>query len=107
VNTRDYVLIDDRIEKSLRNRLGTIVNPRTKDTPGLQAADLLVYRMYRASKDKIANPQGEPSPILMRLLRNWRGKLELRLMNSELFAAMEKAGREAYEKVIRDGSAIG
>lgn len=45
----DYVLIDDRLDESLRSKLGTLVNPRAKDTPGLQAADLLVYRMYRAS----------------------------------------------------------
>jgi hypothetical protein len=97
----DYLLIDDRLDESLRNRLGTIVNPRAKDTPGLQASDLLVYRMYRASKDRLATPESDPPQLLMRLIRNWRGEKTVKLFNTEIFLKMEKAGREAYEKMMK------
>jgi len=100
----NYILIDERLPESLRGQLGTLSNPLSKDTPGIQAADLLAYRMYRASLDALSKPNYEPPALLMKLLRNWKGKLALRLMNSEIFAAMEQGGREAYERMIKDGT---
>jgi hypothetical protein len=96
-----FLMGDERLDRSVRSCLGSLRNPLAKQTPGIQAADLLAYRMHRASLDKLRNPHCEPSPILIKLLRNWKGKLQLRLMNSDLFAAMEKAGQEAYERMTK------
>jgi len=97
-----FLMVDERIEPALRNRLGgTILNPLAKDTPGLQAADLLANRIYRAALKKLADPNSPDSALLLKLLKNWRGDLRLRLMNAELFAAMEREGRAAYARMTK------
>jgi hypothetical protein len=51
-----FLLVDERLPESLRGRLGTLQNPLAKDTPGLQAADLIAKVMYDASLAALANP---------------------------------------------------
>lgn len=98
-----YLLVDDRLSEKLRSCLGTLANPLAKDTPGLQAADLLAYVMYDASLVALTNPpKYQPPALLMRLLKNWQGKPALKLMNKGIFEAMEREGRKAYEKMIRE-----
>jgi hypothetical protein len=98
-----FLMIDDRIDLAMRERLGgTLLNPPAKETPGLQAADLLANRIYRAALAKLADPNSPDSKLLLKLLTNWKATLRLRLMNAELFSEIEKAGRVAYEKMIRE-----
>ena len=102
----NFLIVDERLEPAVRRRLGgTLLNPPAKETPGLQAADLLANRIYRASLKKLADPNSPDSELLLKLLKNWKANIRLRLMNAELFAAIEQGGREAYEKMIRDQTA--
>lgn len=96
-----FLLADGRLPEPLRSLLGEISYPLSRDTPGVQAADLLAYRIYRGAKEKLAEPNSEPSPLMMRLLKNWKGKRTLPLMNTEIFVGMEKEGQAAYERMIK------
>lgn len=99
----NFLMIDERMEPEMRNRLGgTLLNPPAKETPGLQAADLLANRMYRAALKKLADPNSPDSQFLVKLLKNWRANLRLRLINTELLTAIEQAGRDAYENMVRE-----
>ena len=98
----EFFAVDERLDKPIREALGTIAFPLAKDTPGLQAADLLAYRLYRGAKEKLQDESIDPSPLLMALLTNWRGKKTFPLINRPLLEGMEKAGREAYEKMMAE-----
>jgi hypothetical protein len=99
-----FLLIDDRLSESLRSKLGTLANPLAKNTPGLQAADLIAHIMYRAAISALANPKKyQPSLFLMRLLQNWQGEPSVKLMNAEIFSAMEREGEAAYRRMLESG----
>ena len=85
----------------MRARLGTLSNPLATDSPGIQAADLLANRMYRAALRKLSDPNSPDSKLLLALLTNWKASIRLRLMNSELFSAIEREGRAAYERIVK------
>jgi hypothetical protein len=97
----EFFAVDERLEKPIRDALGTIAFPLAKNTPGIQAADLLVYRLYRGAKEKLRDETIDPSPLLMALLTNWRGKRTFPLINRALLDGREKAGGEAYERMMR------
>src|SRR6266850_2387043 len=52
-----------------RHLLGDIDFPLSKQKPGLQAADLLVYQLYQHNRARFAGPAGM-RPLLRRLLKN-------------------------------------
>jgi hypothetical protein len=61
--------------------------------------------MYGASISALANPKKyQPSQFLMRLLQNWQGELSVRLMNREIFSAMEREGEAAYRRMLASGN---
>jgi hypothetical protein len=100
-----FLLVDDRLSESVRSKLGTLTNPLAKDTPGIQAADLIAYTMYGASIVALANPKKyQPPAFLMRLLQNWNGEPSVRLMNREVFSAMEREGEAAYRRMLASGN---
>jgi hypothetical protein len=96
-------LIDERLPKEIRNLLGTIAYPLAKDTPGLQAADLLCNRLYRRALYALDNPSTNPNQLLSDLLKNWQGgAAKLILMNKAVFEQMEKnAEVEAAKRQAR------
>ncbi|MGC2472864.1 MAG: DUF3800 domain-containing protein [Candidatus Sulfotelmatobacter sp.] len=106
-NLYRFLTIDERLPMPLRAKLGTLANPLAKDTPGLQAADLLAYTMYDASLIALTRTMQKkayyPPVFLMRLLRNWQGDPSVRLMNSEVFLEMERAGEAEYKKMFERG----
>ena len=103
----NFLMVDERIELAMRNRLGgTLLNPPAAETPGLQAADLLANRIYRAALKKLANPNSPDSPLLVKLLTNWKAGPRLILMNAKYFAAVEKRGRESFEEMVRSGNVV-
>lgn len=84
-------LVDERLPMETRNQLGTIAYPLAKDTPGIQAADLLCNRLYRRALYALANPRTNPTPLLSNLLKNWQGGApKLVLLNEAAFEQMEK-----------------
>ena len=92
--------MDDRLPLDLRDRLGTIAYPLSKDTPGIQAADLLTNRLYKRAMWVLEHPESDPKPLLATLLKNWQGgPPELKLMNTNVFSQMELKGREEFEKL--------
>lgn len=99
----EYLLVDERVPESLRDRLGTLRNPPAKDTPGIQAADLIAYVMYGSSLAALENPDYHPPEALMRLLKNWQGEPTLKPMNTEIFNAIEQSAKAEYERRLRSG----
>ena len=92
--------VDERLPLELRDRLGTIAFPASKDTPGIQAADLLTNRLYKRAMWVLEHPESDPKPLLTTLLKNWQGgPPELKLMNTNVFAQLELKGREEFEKL--------
>lgn len=95
-----FLLIDDRLPESLRSAFGTLVNPLAKDTPGLQAADLIAYTMYQASLAALDDAGNyHPPEFLMRLVQNWQGEATLKLMNAEWFSKMNEKAAEEYRRI--------
>jgi hypothetical protein len=97
------LLADDRIAPDLRDRLGTISYPLSKETPGIQAADLLTNRLYKRSQWALKNPDSEPRPLLLALVKNWRSVPKLQLMNRDVFMDLEKRGRESFATLKATG----
>lgn len=97
------LLVDDRMPPDLRDKLGSISYPLSKDTPGIQAADLLTNRLYKRSLWALKNPDSEPRPLLLALLKNWKGVPKLHLLNRDVFLEMEKRGRESFETLRASG----
>ena len=95
-----FLLQDERLDDSLRSLLGTIAYPRSKNTPGIQAADLLAYRIYRGAKDKLTSPNYIPSALLLKLFQKWKGtRLEFPLMNRTWLERMDSEG----ERLMKAG----
>jgi Protein of unknown function (DUF3800) len=94
---------DERIPDSLRSRLGTIVNPLSKDTPGIQAADLLSYRMYRHASEKADNHFLPTPPLLMTLIKRQRPNQAFTLFDTKAILRMENRAREDYIRVASRG----
>jgi hypothetical protein len=100
--------VDKRLPSDQRNRLGTIAYPLSKDTPGIQAADLLSNRIYKRAMWVLNHPNSnsDPTPLLATLLKNWQGGVPtLKLMNTDMFAAMALKGQEEFEKLKASGKA--
>jgi hypothetical protein len=92
--------VDDRLPLDLRDRLGTIAFPASRDTPGIQAADLVANRLYKRALWVLEHAESDPKPLLMTLLKNWQGgPPEFKLMDAKVFAQMEMKGREEFEKL--------
>lgn len=73
------LLKDGRLK--CRPRLGTLSFPLSKDTPGIQAADLLVYQMYEFNRDKLDKKRPVPMPhVLKRLIKNRKHGQDFRLL---------------------------
>lgn len=90
---------DDRLPKETRDKLGQISYPLSKDTPGIQAADLFSNRLYRRALYAIKNPDSNPTELLEILMKNWQGTPELKLMNKTVFSDMERRARESLERM--------
>jgi hypothetical protein len=95
---------DERIPEPLRRRLGQISYPLSKETPGIQAADLLAYRTYRHCHDLLIN-RNTPTPDLLRsickrakpkqrsLLLDQIGLMELQRIAVEQYNSLKEAGK--------------
>ena len=79
------IMQDNRIEQ--RNLLGNIDFPLSKDTPQLQAADLLVYQLY---KHNLARFEGTATKtkVLKLLLRNRKPQQSFRVFDANELAEL-------------------
>jgi hypothetical protein len=72
-----FLLEDERLDESLRSLLGGIEYPLSKDTPGIQAADLLVNRLYRYALARLED-ENKPVPLLLsQLVKKCRPELKM------------------------------
>jgi len=100
----NYLFNDPRLQASIQQRMGGITYPLAKDTPGLQAADLLVYRFYRFVLDKLSAKDNLPEPVLIsRLLKNRKKKQRFTLFDSDYLHKMQKMAREHHGKLVQNG----
>jgi hypothetical protein len=87
------LVIDPRIPDHYRNFIGGLSFPLAKDTPGLQAADLLVNRMYRHSSKVAQEQKTLPLPSLLNMLiKNRKPRQTFNLLtDKKLDGIVEKA----------------
>jgi hypothetical protein len=93
-------LEDERLPAPMRERLGTIAYPLSKETPGIQAADLLANRMYKRALYALDKPESNPTELLMTLTKNWQGQRQLKLLNKDVFIEMERRARAETAKML-------
>lgn len=99
-----HILVDSRLQESVKQLLGQISYPLAKDTPGLQAADLLMYRCYRFALDKIDAKQNLPiPPLIAKLTKNRKAKQRFDLFDSTRLQQLQDMGKRAYEKLVQEG----
>jgi|SRR5579859_1628428 len=99
-----FILIDSRLQASVKELLGQISYPLAKDTPGLQAADLLVYRLYRFVLDKIDAKQNLATPVLIaKLMKNRKARQRFDLFDSSRLQKLEEMGRQMYDQLAQEG----
>ncbi|HVZ61540.1 MAG TPA: DUF3800 domain-containing protein [Terriglobales bacterium] len=86
-----------------RHFMGNCLFPSSKDTPGLQAADLFAYLTYKHYVAFVRDKKPpRPDAILIRLLRNKKADQKFTMMRKENFyevMEMEKTRQEAYQKL--------
>jgi uncharacterized protein DUF3800 len=99
-----FILVDSRLPASIKGLLGQIGYPLAKDTPGLQAADLLAYRFYRFALDKIETKTNIPTPpLLSKLIKNRKSRQRFDLFESTRLQKLETLGRQMYDELARQG----
>jgi hypothetical protein len=100
----NYLFNDVRLQASIQDLLGGIHYPLAKDTPGIQGADLLVYRLYRFAQEKLEAKKNLPNPpLLAKLIKNRKPEQRFTLFNSELIRKMQEGGKQAYERLAQNG----
>lgn len=99
-----FVLSDARLPASVRNLLGRISYPLASSTPGLQAADLLAYRLYRFALDKVAAKQNLPIPALIsKLTKNRKSGQRFTMFDSSRLTQLINMGQHAFHELARRG----
>lgn len=96
---QNNLLNDSRIPESLRSRLGTIAYPSSKDTPGIQAADLLAYRMYRHSLDLLKDRDIPTPTLLIRLCKRAKKKQRFALLTGETIREIGQQAQKEYDQL--------
>lgn len=96
---------DPRLPEPLRSLLGQLSAPQAKDTPGLQAADLLAYELYQhASRLLAAGKNVPPRSLLRQLLTNRLQRQRFIMFDGKKFAQIEAAGKAAFEQILKAAS---
>lgn len=97
---QNNLLADPRIPASLRSRLGTIAYPLSKDTPGIQAADLLAYRMYKHSLDLLTNTELPTPALLTRLCKRAKKKQRFTFFTADTINQMRVRAQKEYDRMM-------
>jgi len=91
---------DPRLSQTTKDKMGTLAFPLAKDTPPLQAADLLVYQLYQFGLARFRGG-ARMRPILKSLLKNQRANQRFNLLRTDDFyelVTIATAGSAAYQK---------
>lgn len=100
----NFILVDSRVPSSLKAKLGQIGYPLAKDTPGIQAADLLAYRLHRLANDRIKVESNIPVPkLLNQILKNRKPKQRFIMFDSVRFQQLERIGQQMYDELSKEG----
>jgi hypothetical protein len=101
----NFILKDSRLPSSVKATLGQMSYPLAKDTPGIQAADLLAYRLYRYAQDKIIAKQNLPVPTLIfRLTRNRKVRQRFTLFDSSRLRDILNAAEKEHGRILQESS---
>jgi len=99
-----FLLEDSRLPDSVKSLLGQISFPLAKDTPGLQAADLLAYRLHRLAIERIKAERNIPVPALLaKILRNKKPQQRFIMFDSVRLQQLEQAGQKMYDELAQQG----
>lgn len=82
-----FQLIKQDRKSGFRHRMGSIDFRNGEDAPGLQAADLLAYQVYKSAQHRIGRtaPLGfdELSPLLRKLISNGRKRYQFPFLDAD------------------------
>jgi len=95
------LLGDERIDQDLRVRLGQISYPFAKDTPGIQAADLVANRMYQHAQKLLENRYLEAPILLRKILKRAKKNQRFTLFDRQALDDMEVRAAAMYERIMR------
>jgi len=100
-----FILEDSRIASSIKSKLGQLSFPLAKDTPGIQAADLLAYRFYQLTKARIKEEKNLPlTPLLEKLLKNRKPNQRFLMFDSVRFQQLEQQARKIHDELTAKGA---
>jgi len=88
-----YELLKNDPSLSVRDRLGELSFPTSLEAKPLQAADLLVYKMYKYGIEKVSNPRTKFDYILDRAMKNLKSPKDWPFFNAEGFKNALKSPR--------------
>lgn len=92
---------DPRLSDETRDKMGTLAFPLAKETPALQASDLLVYQLYRFLLARLKGP-ARKRPILIWLLKNRRPEQHFNLFRTDDFLGIVKLAQD--QSAIHEGT---
>lgn len=99
-----FIMEDSRMVASVKSLLGQISFPLAKDTPGLQSADLLAYRLHRLATDRIKRGVNIPVPqLLSRILTHRKAGQRFILFDSPRFQELQRSGQQMYNELAEKG----
>jgi hypothetical protein len=93
---------DPRLSDEIRDHMGTLAFPLAKETPALQACDLLVYQLYRFQLARLKGP-ARKRPILTSLLKNRRPAQRFNLFKTSDFYGLVKLAEDRSAVHISTG----
>jgi hypothetical protein len=96
-----YIVSDQRrLSEELRDVLGQISYPLAKDTPGLQAADLLTYELYQLALKQQSDKNIKQSLLLKQLLKNRAPKQRFLLFDLARLHEMIRLAKAQYKELL-------
>ncbi len=100
-----HLLKDVRLPASLLGKLGGISYPLAKNTPGIQAADLFVNRLYQhASAMVVDRGKAPPIPALLKsLAKNRREGQQFSLFDAKGLSRIQDYGRQSFSLLVQKG----
>lgn len=91
----EQMTVDQRLPPRVCHQLGQISFPLSKHTPGIQAADMLVYQLYQLNKSRLIG-NAKISPVLNKLIHNRKNRQNFMLLMTKQFREIIEVAKHQY-----------
>src|SRR5262249_39678249 len=99
-----FMLVDSRLPQSALDLLGGISYPLAKDTPGIQAADLLTNRLYTFACAKLASHNVVVPLLIKQLIKNRKTGQRIEILDKGKLKTIQKLAFQQYERLSQSGT---